>query len=32
MQDNDLKEHLLEKGGDEDGAQGDYDMSKIFNN
>ena len=28
----DLKEHLLENGEDNDGAQGESDMSKIFNN
>ena len=28
----DLNEHLLDKGGDNDGADGEYDMSKIFNN
>ena len=28
----DLKEQLLDKGRDEEGSSGDYDMSKIFNN
>ena len=28
----DLNEHLLEGGKDDEGASGDYDMSKIFNN
>jgi len=28
----DLNEQLLDKGRDEEGASGDYDMSKIFNN
>jgi calcium-translocating P-type ATPase len=28
----DLKEHLLEKEGDDEGVSGDFDMSKIFNN
>jgi len=28
----DLNEHLLDKGGDNDGADGEYNMSKIFNN
>ena len=28
----DLNEHLLEKGGDNDGVEGEYEMSKIFNN
>ena len=28
----DLNERLLDKGGDNDGADGEYDMSKIFNN
>ena len=28
----DLKEHLLEKGGDDEVPSGDYDMKKIFNN
>ena len=28
----DLKEHLLDKGGDDEGVSGDFDMKKIFNN
>ena len=28
----DLNEHLLDSGGDNDGAEGEYNMSKIFNN
>ena len=33
MQENsDLKEHLLDKGGDDEGVSGEFDMSKIFNN
>ena len=28
----DLKEHLLDKGGDDEGVSGEFDMSKIFNN
>ena len=33
MQENtDLKEHLLDKGEDNDAGDGQYDMSKIFNN